>query len=259
MQELEDFSPMQWLKERLIPRSPDESRISRVSTILPCGFEAYGKVLHPIVEHPVDFEFPIDLTKDTTYNDLWQLQKAPRFKGLDELALERRDAQGLGKRVRWRQLFEERGLAWVPEINGHSFAHQTGGSWPFYLQGPDEGFIGPELMARLVGLLAPFTGENECYFFFVMMATEDYQDKLFRGRLHDLLASFPGIQPYQTPTYCWPDDQSWCLCSDYDLEFTLIGGSRALISKLLTNSFVEAIEVLESTRVDYRADQTNVR
>lgn len=27
-----------------------------------------------------------------------------------------------------------------------------------------------------------------------------------------------------TPEYWWPTDCSWCLCSDYDLMFTVVGG-----------------------------------
>jgi hypothetical protein len=91
------------------------------------------------------------------------------------------------------------------------------------------------------------------------MATENFEDKLFRGRLPETKEKFPGVNDYQTPTYTWPENHSWCLYSDYDLEFTLLGGPQSLIATMLTDQVVEAIEVFEDTRVDYWADHTNIK
>src|SRR2546426_5760997 len=35
------------------------------------------------------------------------------------------------------------------------------------------------------------------------------------------------------PNLWWPDDRSWCVASEIDLDYTLIGGSRALCAELI--------------------------
>jgi hypothetical protein len=73
---------------------------------------------------------------------------------------------------------------------------------------------------------------------------------LFRGVL-DELPNFIARGEYQfTPEYLWPADHSWCVCSDYDLTFTIVAGSTELVSNLLNNATLEALEVTPQTRVD---------
>jgi len=48
------------------------------------------------------------------------------------------------------------------------------------------------------------------------------------------------------------------LCTDYDLDFSLIGGNKEIIDVILSNSELECIEVDINTRIDYRADWRNV-
>lgn len=42
------------------------------------------------------------------------------------------------------------------------------------------------------------------------------------------------------PNLWWPDDRSWCVASEIDLDYTLIGGSRALCAEL-TRSGAETV------------------
>lgn len=76
---------------------------------------------------------------------------------------------------------------------------------------------------------------------------------LFHGGL-DELEDVMKSGPYQfSPEYWWPPNHSWCVCSDYDLMFTVIGGSKELISNLLDNDALECIAVGADTRIDYFA------
>jgi len=57
-----------------------------------------------------------------------------------------------------------------------------------------------------------------------------------------------------TPTHWFPEDRSWLVCSDYDLTFTLVGGSARLAQELLDHPVLECVSVQPETRVDWQVD-----
>jgi hypothetical protein len=264
MQELQDHSPIRWITDRPISEV-DFKHVKRggapVLNLIPQGFDAYCKILHPIYKYDLSFDFPIPLTKQTSYNDLWQLGKTMSVGGrrIDELAMELRNAQGDGERVRWRELIDELGLTWVPEVNEHSLTFQSGGSWPFYLEAPGEGYYEDDVLDRLLAILSEYTPGGTCYYYFDYMTTDDLEPRLFIGTLGEAKGAFAGVRDYQRPTYWWAADQSWCLCSDYDLSFTLFGGPQAAVDAMLQDQIIEAIEISEATQLGYWADRTNIK
>lgn len=46
-----------------------------------------------------------------------------------------------------------------------------------------------------------------------------------------------------SPSLFWPDDHAWCVATEIDLDYTLVGGSRALIDELVESQQIEAYEV----------------
>ena len=65
---------------------------------------------------------------------------------------------------------------------------------------------------------------------------------LFRAAPSDLEALADGraaadVDPFapgfRTPNLLWPDDCSWCLATEVDLDSTVVGGTRALVDDLL--------------------------
>lgn len=69
---------------------------------------------------------------------------------------------------------------------------------------------------------------------------------LFRGALADV-ASLGHELPWgafspQSPALLWPDDASWCVATEIDLDSTLVGGSRALVDDVLADPRLEAFE-----------------
>jgi hypothetical protein len=73
---------------------------------------------------------------------------------------------------------------------------------------------------------------------------------IFRGSV-DEVNGFLKTEAYQCGfEYWWPSDHSWCVCSDFDLGVTVVGGHRGLISALLASSVLECIEVKSRMRVD---------
>ena len=60
-----------------------------------------------------------------------------------------------------------------------------------------------------------------------------------------------------SPEFWWPEDRAWCINTDYDLEFTIIGGPTNLLADLSAHSELELLPVTARSRVDYRSDQVN--
>jgi hypothetical protein len=47
----------------------------------------------------------------------------------------------------------------------------------------------------------------------------------------------------QSPSLWWPDDRAWCVASEIDFCSTYVGGSPALIERVLGDDRLEAIPV----------------
>jgi hypothetical protein len=61
----------------------------------------------------------------------------------------------------------------------------------------------------------------------------------------------------QPPNLMWPDDHSWFAQSEYDLDSTLIGGSRELTDALLASPELETWEVERGDSLEAWADRIN--
>lgn len=78
---------------------------------------------------------------------------------------------------------------------------------------------------------------------------------MFEATLADA-AAFPNKQANvrYTPTHWFPADRSWLVCTDYDLTFTIVAGSKRLAHDLIQNPSLECLPVTPSTRVNDKAD-----
>jgi hypothetical protein len=161
-------------------------------------------------------------------------------------------------RVLWRSLAQRYGLVFHPEFNPSSFrkVFKTG-SWPRYLFGPAEGTLDRKSCDALICLLKPFSRSQATYFRFSDYLMNDLPH-LYRGHLDDLPAFLTKPHFGGTPECWWPEDRSWCVFTDWDLTFTLIGGSQRLVASCLAHPTLECIEVSPDTRIDYRADRLNL-
>ncbi len=236
---------------------------STVAGCIPPIFPSYTKVLHPINE---------DLSVEDKELTWQEKDEAMDPTPAPKTGIERTLADALSQstlvyggshpgsrpvRIRWSKLAGRLGLSFVPTISAQSFTRQfPGGSWPRRLLGPQEGCIdGPERDA-LASVLCRHTDTDRTFFHFWLLATTDWQaDKLFEGLL-DEVSLFPNeaLGARLTPTHWFPEDRSWLVCSDYDLTFTLVGGSLSLARELLDHPLLECVPVLPETRVDWQAD-----
>jgi hypothetical protein len=65
---------------------------------------------------------------------------------------------------------------------------------------------------------------------------------LYEGPI-EAAAALLGFPTRQTPNLWWPDDRAWCVASEIDFCSTYVGGSPALIERVLGDGRVEAISV----------------
>ena len=77
------------------------------------------------------------------------------------------------------------------------------------------------------------------------------------GELAEVPEFLAADDVFGTPTYWWPKDRSWCLCTDWDLIFTLVGGSTELTDAIVNDDFLESVIVSRDSRVDYKGDKTS--
>ena len=218
-----------------------------VSHLMPPVFESYAKVLHRIEACYEDIYEPLTATE-------MSILKIPPCEGL-RLLVESRRGGPHGSRIRWRDLSELLHVPYASEICLRWYDGKLeDGCWRRFLSGPAEGNLCDEERADLVSVLKRFTESGECYFRFAEMPFIG-TDKplLFQSALDELGAPLKAGAYQFSPEYWWPLDQSWCVCSDYDLTFTVVGGPMKLLSSLLRADTLECLEVTPQTRIDYFA------
>jgi hypothetical protein len=214
-----------------------------VSHLLPPVFEAYAKILHRVEANYKNIESPLSLAEIA-------LLKIPPCEPLKSF-IEARRGHSLGNRVKWKELADLLNVPFAPEICHEWYRKKLNDTWcwPHLLSGPGDGKLDAEGCAELASLLKSFTDSEECFFRFsdIPFINSD-EPKLFKGALNEVCGFLKGR--YFGFEYWWPPDQSWCVCSDYDLQFTVAGGPRRLVSAIQASSVLECIEVTAETRVD---------
>lgn len=262
---LDDLDPALWISQNTTSPEPDPEKWSGsfVSLCVPTVFPAYCKVFHPIYE---------DLSvkdRDITWNDL--NQKLPR--NLDDPVEKllgdstfiyggEYDPENV-KPITWQELADRNGLKFHPELTVNSFTRNfPRSSWPRHLIGPEEGHLELNTLKAIVRSIAISTSDFElsqpCYFHYDLTATNNYESALlFEGRLLQIFNTPDLDDVSTTPTDWWPADRKWFVASDWDLTFTLIGGSIDLVNSLIWNSEIDCVRVTPTTRIDYKSDQIN--
>jgi hypothetical protein len=221
---------------------------SGVQGVIPAGFEAYARILHPAESSD---EEPVRWSAVAGASD--------------------KVAHGL------MQFHTLVGIA-PTEYNVDS------GAWTGTV--PDHGNLEPDSLAALLDVLARHTDPSQrCWFclwdgygwpFGTEHATRggpsptDFDARvelphrnyvLFGGPLAGALEV--GHWPSQnwflphSPNIFWPNDLSWCVASEIDLFCTYVGGSRALIDDLLADERLEVWEAHLNDPIAHDSDLLN--
>jgi hypothetical protein len=228
---MRDTSAAQWIEERLTWWEGD---VLRVSAIVPQGFEAYGRILHPA----------------------------------------QRDLQDGGTRVRWSTIALSTGRVVHPEMQFDRIAAlRKWSDDPGWDAPPGEGLLPREDCERLASLLRRHTSTPKVCWFCVWEGYGGFFDAkrygdvprvttpgrayvLYRGPL-EAVTSFRWGLSWQSPNLWWPDDRAWCVATEIDLPETYVGGSPACIERILADDQLEAIQTRLDARVDFDADTLN--
>ncbi len=211
-----------WIAPRLLPFTEH-----RVGSVLPTGFPAYCRILHPA-------EFP---------------------------------RAGHGRLVRWAEVARWSGRPLEPDAQFHSVAlpgHDPGRPAPWAGQGPCPGSLYAPDARALADLLAPATGTPENCFFclwdgygfggdlagsprdparrkqrMVHLPNRDYL--LWNGPLSSVLAAAAAGSGDQSPNLWWPADRAWCVATEIDLPWSYVGGSADLVEQIVADERIEAL------------------
>jgi hypothetical protein len=207
-----------------------------VTSIVPAGYEAYARILHPA-------ETPVHGAK------LVRWREVSAWSGLPL----RSDSQ-----------FYAIALPMIaPALPA-----------PWRGQGPSKGALYPPDAAALAELLRPHTSTPEqCWFGIwdgygwesihrltsheegstvlpdpipapvrygprVRLPNRDYL--LYSGSVESAMESVALADMGQTPNLWWPEDRSWFVASEIDLAWSYVGGSHTLIEMLVSNDRIEA-------------------
>ncbi len=239
-----------WLTEAVtvIGRDPDRSRESgvQVSAVLPPLYERYVKVLHGIEANFAYLEKPLSTEEET----LVRFAKCQPLRLLLDKVRQRESTN-----ISWCEIATALDLPYAPELSFEwCLQRLEQGCWARYISGPCDGVLTPEEAAPLLATLKQFTAPQPLTFRLAELSVPVIGTSVYQsGSFCDLLALIqePGYR--NLPEYWWPDDLSWCVVSDYDLTFTLVGGSSDLCEALLRNAQLECLEVTPGTRVDIYA------
>ena len=229
-----DTSEAQWFCEVLDPS------FETLSGLLPSGFEAYARVLHPA----------------------WRVR--------------REDGRLAHSPVRWEEVAGIRGtvahrrMQWpqvwaLPMFEDSVIEACTEAGLEPIVQ-PDEGTLPLEVARSLIEVLGAHTAAPASCFVGVWSGFGwDYREgipetaqistpardwDLFRAPLEALALDFFEVGPMsrQSPNLAWPADWRWCLVTDIDLVSTYVGGSESLIAQILGHESLEAYEAVPEDR-----------
>jgi hypothetical protein len=245
-----DESVFQWIREnRSTPAGkyddPDWKGVS-VSVALPAMFESYVKILHRLDAHYENIDNPLSPQE-------LSILGIPKCSSLRNLVEHHRSNRST--RVRWKDAAHSLGLAFESGITDDWFrAVIEPGCWPRFIYGPGDGWLDPEDGDSLVRVLRKATERDAVYLRMAeipLITTET--PLLYEGHFEDVLDLLRTERSNMLPEYWWPRDHSWCICSDYDLTFTLIGASNEVCQHLLEDDILECVEVTPETRIDFRS------
>ena len=238
-----DPSPGRWVEEAV------GSRFAHVEALVPKGYEAYARLLHPA----------------TTQED-----RPVRWSTVAEWS---------GKTYHSLMSFE--GIS-VPKP-GYGSEDQP---WAYE---PVEDLIEPEDIVALSGFLSDYTGTPDKYYFAVWDGYGSFSagssaimttsggipllppvdvDRAKRikgvGRKYLLYSGPPSFDDFfdfpglDGPNIWWPADRSWCVSTDIDLDSTYIGASEDCIERLLKHPSLEVLRTTSDAPVYMAADTINL-
>jgi hypothetical protein len=221
-----DLSPAAW-----VAAGTAGARGATVGALVPRGFAAHARVLHP----------------------------AYRYAGDDDVE------------VSWREVAGANGttihplVQWPGVTGGWEYVTEESQP-PVWDRAPDEGHLPTEVAARLAAVLRRHTTvPDDCWFGVwasgtsdaPALALPDREHWLVRGPVELAAANMAAEPAEQSASLWWPADRAWYVATDIDLLSTYVGGSAACIAELLATPGIEAAPAAPDDGVDFGSDTVN--
>jgi hypothetical protein len=221
-----------WIAERL-----SAPQANAVASIVPGGFEAYVRLLHPIEAGPDAESIPVRWSEVAAWNG----RALDRDSQFHAIAVSREESEQPapwpGAKPGQGSLDPDDARALIDVLGRHTST--PGRCWFCIWDGygwQEEGSL-PD-RAELAGHLAdppvpPEVRDGPR----VQLPWRAYL--LYSGPIDAALA-FADSEG-RTPNLFWPDDRAWCVASEIDLSSTYVGGSRRLADELVEDERIEAL------------------
>ena len=210
--------------------------IRPVGRLLPGGFPAYARVLHPAIRYDGDDDVEVPWAEVADAN----------------------------------AFVAHRLMQWPAITGGWEFVHEEDQS-PLWDDSPAEGHLPVAVATRLAAVLRRHTATAEDCWFGVwtgfgwsaegagvaaleLLGRECW---LLRGPVDLATANLAPEPAEQSANAWWPADRAWCVVTDIDLMSTYVGGSAACIDDLLAAPELEVVPAEVGDRVDVGADALN--
>lgn len=212
-----------------------------VAELLPPIFQSYVKFLHQI-----DLRYPTFGERLTAAER--EVLRFPKCPELEQISARRRRVDA-DRRVTWKEVASLLGVPYGPSIVLPWFLNRVeNGCWVNNFIGPAEGVLNPPEAEQLISGLRAFTPDRKVFFRLPELPFVHKPDQhlTYMGDLECCAVD----KVYPWPEYQWPKGREWCVCSNFDMPFTVIGGSSELIETLLGNQAIECVEITATTRLD---------
>jgi hypothetical protein len=178
--------------------------------------------------------------------------------------------------VRWAEIAAANATSVDAAMQLHAIARDLRflheGQPRVYDDPPGEGTLAPETAATLVDVLSRHTTTPERCWFAVWygfgdlradirravtfrLPNRDYH--LLEASLTAALESATDSPRYQSPNLWWPDDRSWCLATEIDLNTTYLACDDGCRDELLAAPDLEAWAIDPTAGIDWRSDPVN--
>ena len=238
----DDLTPAAWIAPRLGAFG------SGVHGVVPAGFEAYARILHP-AESSADERARWNEVAAACGKVAHPLMQFHTLVGVGPIEYDVDSAQWTGSVPDHGNLEPESLAALLDVLARHTDARQR--CW-FCLW---EGYGWPFGTERSTGTGAPRINCDAR----VELPQRNYV--LFGGPLGAALeiGHWPAESWFlpHSPNIFWSDDVSWCVAIEIDLFCTYVGGSRALIDDLLADERLEVWEAHLDDPVAHDSDALN--
>ena len=151
--------------------------------------------------------------------------------------------------LRWADLAEAHGRSVHALMEKETIIRPPGGE---PLNAHCDFRLGKEQFEALLPVLARSTTSTMGWFL-LWDGFGDLDDQVFTPHVpkvhHDMRSFYLLRGPLDSyrhfsndPSYWWPDDRAWCLCTDTDFSWSCLAGSRECIDQVLALPVMDAVE-----------------